>query len=380
VALIALLAPAVAACNSTSAPSHLPPAAAGTLRIVSSLPSKGIYRQSTAEARRAIDAALASLDTKTEVKIEHIALEGGSDETGEWTAGIEERNARMAAADPSVVAYLGPHNSGAAAVALPVTNRAGLLTVSPSATWPGLTQPGWDEGEPEKYYPAGTRNFVRLVPPDSEQASAAAEWVVADGRGRVLVLEDGSTYSAGMGREFASRLPGIASGPEHVATSGESVILPSLEGYDAVFVAPSSVQSAARLARALEETSRTVYSTDVALDPQFIQSAGSASRNWLIVSNGAAPAARGLDTFFPDTPAAIARSRMALSAYISARLVVEAVESGATNRTAVLTYVRGRRLPDDSAVFDSAGDPRTWAMTGYMASAGGFEAIREFER
>lgn len=71
---------------------------------------------------------------------------------------------------------------------------------------------------------------------------------------------------------------------------------------------------------------------------------------------------------------------MALRAYISARLVVEAVESGATNRTAVLTYVRGRRLPDDSAVFDSAGDPRTWAMTGYMASAGGFEAIREFER
>ena len=42
-------------------------------------------------------------------------------------------------------------------VSLPITNKAGILQVSPANTYVGLTtdQPGSEKGEPDKYYPAG---------------------------------------------------------------------------------------------------------------------------------------------------------------------------------------------------------------------------------
>jgi branched-chain amino acid transport system substrate-binding protein len=378
--LLAAIAVALAACSTATTSSRLDPAPAGTLRIVSSLPAKGIYRQSTAAMRRAIDMAVATLAPGTPVKIEHIALDGGSDETGEWSSGIEERNARAAADDPSVIAYIGPYNSGAAAVTLPFTNRAGLITLGASATWPGLTQPGWDNGEPDKYYQWGTRNFLSLAAPDSYQAIAAAEWTEAEGRGRVLVLEDGSTYSAGMARTFVASLPRVASGPVGVNTEGENIQLPTLEQYDAVFIAPSSVRSASRLARALESRALPVYATDVALGPQFLEYAGSAARTWLIVSNGAAPPAPALATLYPDTPNEVARSRPALISYILTRFVVEAVEAGETDRAAVLEHVRSKRIAGSRTLFDDAGNPTTWHMTGYRVADGAFAAVREFSR
>lgn len=373
--------PALVACAPGSDPPPLAPAAPGTFRIVSSLPSKGLYHLDTQAVRHAIDGALASQPPNSAIKLEHVSLEGGSDETGEWTAAIEERNAQTGADDPSVVAYIGPHHSGAVAVALPVTGRAGLLISSPSATWPGLTQPGWDPDEPEKYY-GGMRTFARLAPPDSYQAWAAANWVTEDERTNVLVLHDGSTYSAGLAREFATRVPGVAGQPAEVSTEGEQFQLPQLVGYDAVFVAPSSVQSAGRIATALEGSGLPVYSSDVALDPQFLDAAGSAASAWRIVSNDAAPPARQLAEFYSDAPTEVLGSRPALNAYVITRLVVEAVDAGHTERTDVLAYVRGRQLPGGAPLFDEAGDPTVWAMTGYRVSATGasFEAVRSFSR
>lgn len=313
-------------------------------------------------------------------KLEHVALDGGSDESGEWTTAIEERNVRAAANDPSVVAYIGPHNSGAAGAALPITGRAGLLTMGVAATWPGLTQAGWEQGQPEKFYPGGVRHFVRIVPPDSVQAAAAAEWAEADGRANVIVMQDGSTYSEAMAREFGRHFPGAASDPVLVLTTDEQVILPDLVGYDAVYVAPSSVRSAERLANALYESGLPVYTTDVALDPQFLEPAGSAAGSWHIVSNAGGPPAPTIAQLFPDTPERLADNRTALYAYVMARLVVEAVDSGHADRAGLLEYVRGKRLPDGTPLFDDAGDPAAWAVEGCRTSGGAFEVVREFVR
>jgi ABC-type branched-subunit amino acid transport system substrate-binding protein len=377
---MALLGVVLAACTPALDIARLPAAEPGTLRIVSSLPSKGIYRRSTAETRQAIDLALGSRPGAASVRFEHVALEGGSDENGEWTTAVEERNARAAAGDPSVVAYIGPHNSGATGAALPITGRAGLLTGGVAATWPGLTQAGWERGQPEKFYPSGVRHFVRLVPPDSVQAEAAAEWAEADGRTNVIVMQDGSTYSEAMARELGRHLSGRASGPVLVPATGERVIMPDLVGYDAVFVAPSSVQSAGRLAIALAESGLPVYTTDVALDPQFLELAGGAVEGWHIVGNAGDPTTPIIAQLFPDTPEHLARNRTALSAYVMARLVAEAVDAGHMDRTGVLDYVRGKRLRDGTPLFDEAGDPTVWAAAGYRASGGSFQAVREFVR
>ena len=69
--------------------------------------------------------------------------------------------------------YLGEFNSGGSAISLPITNEAGILQVSPSNTYVGLTRAeGADKGEPDKYYPSGKRTFGRVVPADHIQAAA----------------------------------------------------------------------------------------------------------------------------------------------------------------------------------------------------------------
>jgi ABC-type branched-subunit amino acid transport system substrate-binding protein len=242
-----------------------------------------------------------------------------------------------------------------------------------------LTRPGWDPEEPSKYHQRAA-GFVRLAPPDTYQAWAAAEWAAEEGRSRVLVLHDGSTYSEGLAREFASRAPSAVATQVEVSTSGQQVQLPALVGYDAVYVAPSSVQSAVLLAQALDGSGLAVYASDVALDAQFLERAGRAAGTWRVISNGATPPAAELAGSFPDAPAEVIRYRPAFNAYVITRLVVEAVTSGRTARADVAAYVRGRTLPDGRPIFDEAGDPTVWALTGYAVSEDGsrFNQVRTF--
>jgi branched-chain amino acid transport system substrate-binding protein len=89
-----------------------------------------------------------------------------------WDPGTVEAGAERAVDDPTVIAYLGELDLGASAVSLPVTNRDGLLQVSPADGLTSLTTapPGRPRAGPERYYPEERRSFVRLVPTDLEVA------------------------------------------------------------------------------------------------------------------------------------------------------------------------------------------------------------------
>lgn len=91
-----------------------------------------------------------------------------------WDPDTVKANADRARKDPSAVAYVGELDYGGSAISLPITNRAGLLQVSPGDGLTSLTRtpPGRPRAGPERYYPEDVRTFVRLVPSDL---------VVADG-------------------------------------------------------------------------------------------------------------------------------------------------------------------------------------------------------
>ncbi len=82
------------------------------------------------------------------------------------------------------IAYIGEFNSGATANSIPILNEAGILQVSPGQhrARPDQERPGAEPGEPDKYYPTGKRNYVRVVPNDTIQGAALA--TVHEGRGR----------------------------------------------------------------------------------------------------------------------------------------------------------------------------------------------------
>ena len=88
-----------------------------------------------------------------------------------WDPGLVAANANRAADDPTAIAYLGELDYGATAVSLPITNDAGLLQVSPLDGLTSLTQrpPGRPRAGPERYYPSGSRSFVRIGPDRPER-------------------------------------------------------------------------------------------------------------------------------------------------------------------------------------------------------------------
>ena len=75
--------------------------------------------------------------------------------------------------------------------------------ISPANTYPGLTKPGKGEAkEPNVYYPAGTRNFTRVVPADDLQGAVAGNWAKSLGVQKVYILDDQELYGKGIADVF----------------------------------------------------------------------------------------------------------------------------------------------------------------------------------
>ena len=75
-------------------------------------------------------------------------------------------------ADTQTAAVIGTTDSQGARASIPLLNEAGFLHVSLGAGYPGFTG-RFLPGEPERWFPAGGRNFARLVGDDRAQAPRA---------------------------------------------------------------------------------------------------------------------------------------------------------------------------------------------------------------
>ena len=149
-------------------------------------------------------------------------LDDGTEERGSWDPELEAANARRAAADSDVLAYIGTLDADAAPYAIPILNQAGpLLMISPCNTYPGLTKPvSFAPEQPQVFYPTGKRNYARTAMSDDLQALGAAQWAHELGAAGVYVLHDGEPYGRGVAEPFAEacRALGVTvvAGPEAI--------------------------------------------------------------------------------------------------------------------------------------------------------------------
>jgi ABC-type branched-subunit amino acid transport system substrate-binding protein len=128
-----------------------------------------------------------------------------------WAPERASANARRAARNRHTIGYIGELNSGASAISIPILNEAGVPQISPANEAIGLTRggPGSDRGEPEKYYPVGTRTFFRLATSDRVQGGAMAAAMRNGGCDRIASLTDGELYGSAVGywlRHYARSL------------------------------------------------------------------------------------------------------------------------------------------------------------------------------
>jgi branched-chain amino acid transport system substrate-binding protein len=182
-------------------------AGGGELHIYSSLPLEGAQRgQSTALVNGAKLALEQAGGKAGDYTIKYTSLSDASAQAGNWTPELTSANARKAAQDDKTAVYIGEFNSGASAVSIPILNEGGVPQISPSNTAVGLTSDaaGADKGEPDKYYPAGTRTYTRIVPKDTIQGAALATIMKEDGCTNVAIANDKEVYGAGLARNIES--------------------------------------------------------------------------------------------------------------------------------------------------------------------------------
>jgi branched-chain amino acid transport system substrate-binding protein len=126
---------------------------------------------------------------------------------GAWDDAACAKNGTDHVANTNEVAVMGTFNSGCAKIEVPTLNQDSsgpMLMVSHANTNPGLTKK-WDTGEPDKYYPTGTRNYARVCATDDYQGPAGAAFSFSDLKAtKAFVLNDNQTYGLGVAKAFAT--------------------------------------------------------------------------------------------------------------------------------------------------------------------------------
>jgi branched-chain amino acid transport system substrate-binding protein len=192
--------------------------------IVSDLPVHGFaFHQDTLHMEAAIRYVLARHRFKAgQFTVGYQACDDSNPQAAQGDLTKCAANAKAYAQDASVVGVVGTWSSNCAAVEIPILGQAPggpLGMVSPSNTNVGLTHAdaGTAPGEPGRYYPAGRRNYVRVISADDAQARADALMAKRVGARRVFMLDDGTRYGLSVASAFRSAARKLVL---HVAGSG----------------------------------------------------------------------------------------------------------------------------------------------------------------
>ena len=176
-----------------------------TLKIVSSLPMTGASLTQTQTIVNAMQLRVEQAGGKAcggKYTLSYESWDDASAALGKWDPAVETENANKAAADPTIVAYLGTFNSGAAKLSIPILNQSGpLVMISPANTYPGLTHAAeglTEADEPAKYYPSGVRNYARVAATDDYQGKVAVNFLLDQGVKTLYILDDQEVYGKGV--------------------------------------------------------------------------------------------------------------------------------------------------------------------------------------
>jgi hypothetical protein len=209
----------------------------------------------------------------------------------------------------------------------------------------------------------------------------------------LTVLTDGSTYSSGLAGSFEQNTSASVDAKRTIDPLDLEDLASQVEDSDAVFYAPSSVQNALAVAEALRGVDVRVFSTDVALDPQFLNGAGVEAARWHIVSNSVSdPALFDAFTNFGERfkQSYVARygetpGQYAMNAYDMSTRILSHVEKLATadqdrsrDRSQILRDVWNERA-EGAMGFRADGRPAGARMSGYTWRDGRFQVSNIFQ-
>ena len=363
------------------------------VRIVSSLTRSGSSVGQSDSVVKAIRMRLEDAGHRAgDAPVLYEDLDGGTEERGSWDAAREEANARYAAAQPDVVAYIGTLDTDAAPYSIPITNAADLLMISPCNTYPGLTKP-FGPGEPDRHYPTGRRNYLRTALTDDLQGLFAAQWAAELGARRAFVLHDTEPCGRGVALPFAGACGqlgvelveapvGIVPKQREYVKLAETI---ADSGADLVFYGGIIQNGAGPLWRDIRTASPaiTLMGPDTLFEHAFLHDAGAAAEGTLLTFGGVPPAlleSKGR-IFFESYVERFRREPecYAASAYDATGVILRAIESVGCIDRAAITQAAFATGEFDGVLgrwsFDANGDIDLRRATRLVVRDGRFEPL-----
>lgn len=390
---------------------------AATLKIVSSLPMTGASLTQTQTIVNSEQLRLAQANYSAcggKYKISYEAWDDASAALGKWDPAVETENANKAAADKSIIAYLGTFNSGAAKLSIPILNQAGpLVMVSPANTYAGLTKDqshGAEADEPGKYYPSGVRNYARVVTADDVQGAVDANFMFSQlGVKTVYILDDQELYGKGVADVFEATAKKIG-----MTVVGHEGIDPKAADYKALMTKISTSNNGAApdgifVGMVVDNNASQLLKDKVAImgdntkvkymGPDGIQTQAFIDGAGADVAEGAYASVAGLapanytdagQKFLKDYEAKYGKltEPYAIYGYEAMNVTLAAIESvcasggDPTDRAAVTKAVFATK--DFNGVlgtwsFDANGDTTLTDMTVYQVKSGAYSAVGTFK-
>lgn len=346
------------------------PGTPGTLKIVpdSELDSVGAIAQTTAPSNptnpagdgsaRCTGVAIAAVGSftgpdgafaqnvlggaKVAVNVHNSANKGCQVELKEFDLGAGSADAatvaQQIADDRSIVGVVGPVFTSEMLASGAIFDKAGLATLTPSATATELAKKGWN-------------TFFRGVANDTVQGVALGKYLVTtETYFKVCVLSDDSAYGLGLAKQVTKSLGGSADPPCSATVPAANTDLTAIadkinaESPDAVYYAGFYPQTAPLLT-ALRKAGVTAafVSSDGSNAQQFVDMTDTAA-NGTTISCGCAPAP---DAFAKQYAALIKQDPGAYSteSYDLATILLTAVDGGKVDRPAVTKFVRSYQGP-----------------------------------
>ena len=372
-----------------------------TITIVSSLPRTGSANAQTTSIVNGIRLAIDEVGgVVAGMPIQFEDWDDASPERGAWDPVVEGGNADKAISDPSVVAYIGPYNSGAAKISSPKLNRAGLAQISPGASWPGLTKEGLGgPGEPRMYRPSGAVTFFRTVPADDIQGPAGAQWAKDLGKTRVFILHDRELYGKGIADIFNKTA--VAIGLEVVGFEGIDTKAANYKALankiratrpSLVYFGGTTQSNAGQVAKDLRAAGvdAAFMVPDGCFEQAFISAAGAEQLNdrTYVTFSGLPPRLlKGKGKEFYDAYKAKFASEpegYAVYGYDAAGVVLRAIAKvGKRDRAAILEALRETKEYQGALgtwSFDANGDTTLEVLSGNIVRHGVFEFLSELKK
>ena len=176
--------------------------------IASDFPLQGSSRTQTEQIVASIRLELENREWKAgDYNIAYQSCDDATAQAAKWDSAKCSANGNAYAGNDAVIGVIGTFNSGCAQIIAPLLNAApdgGIAMISPANTYVCLTAaaPACEASEPDKYYPSGTRNYVRVVANDAYQGAAVAEFAQSQGVKNVYVLNDKEAYGLGVATNF----------------------------------------------------------------------------------------------------------------------------------------------------------------------------------